>query len=126
MNDILAHLTDWEQRFLGWYAAGKRGEQPEVPGDGYGWEAIDELNQMIYQRHKGRPMEEIQGDFDRSYEEIRALVTQLTEREIGEPGVYAWLGPANLASYILANTANHYRWAKSKIRAWWREQTAES
>ena len=34
VKDILAHLVDWEQRFIGWYKIGQKGEIPETPAPG--------------------------------------------------------------------------------------------
>ena len=31
VKDILAHLVDWEQRFIEWYQAGKKREIPKTP-----------------------------------------------------------------------------------------------
>ncbi|MGE5123701.1 MAG: DinB family protein, partial [Acidobacteriaceae bacterium] len=37
VKDILQHLVDWEQRWLSWYEAGKRGESVLTPEPGYNW-----------------------------------------------------------------------------------------
>jgi hypothetical protein len=45
-------------------------------------------------------------------------VREIPEEDIFPVGRFAWTGESNLAAYILANTANHYRWAKTQIRRW--------
>ncbi|MGD8586077.1 MAG: ClbS/DfsB family four-helix bundle protein, partial [Chloroflexota bacterium] len=40
VKDILAHLADWECRFLGWYRAGQRGEVPETPAPDLSWSQL--------------------------------------------------------------------------------------
>ena len=35
VKDILQHLVDWEQRWISWYEAGKRGEAVHTPELGY-------------------------------------------------------------------------------------------
>jgi hypothetical protein len=52
VKDILAQLVDWEQRYLGWYGAGLRGEVPETPAPGFCWGELDVLNQQIYEEHR--------------------------------------------------------------------------
>jgi hypothetical protein len=45
-------------------------------------------------------------------------VRENPEEDIFPVGRFAWTGETNLAAYILANTANLYRWAKTQIRRW--------
>ena len=120
IKDILAHLVDWEQRFLGWYQAGLRGEVPETPAPGLTWNDLDELNLRIYEQNRERSLQSVIQEFNRSYNQVLETVKAIPEEDIFPVGRYAWTGKANLAGYILANTANHYRWAKTGIRKWLR------
>lgn len=122
VKDLLAHLVDWEQRFLGWYEAGLRGEVPETPAPGLGWSELDVLNQQIYESHRARKLADVREEFHTSYSQILETVRQMPEDVMFEVGHYKWLGQSNLTAYILANTANHYRWAKGQIREWQRSQ----
>ena len=58
--------------------------------------------------------------FASSYLQARQVIEEIPERDLFEPGRYTWQGKNSLLEYVLANTANHYRWANSKIRAWLR------
>lgn len=118
VKDLLAHLVEWEHIFIGWYQAGRCGETQEIPAPGYGWSEMDALNESIYQKHCNRPLEDVLVDFDDSYQQVFELVASIPEDEIFKTGSYEWVGRGNLADFILANTANHYRWAKKKVRAW--------
>jgi hypothetical protein len=118
VKDLLAHLVEWERMFMGWYQAGLRGEVHDIPAHGYSWRDMDELNEHIYQKHRQRLLEDVVEDFRRSFEEIYAMVEAMPEEEMFALGCYQWVGSGNLVSYILANTANHYRWANDKLRAW--------
>jgi hypothetical protein len=118
VKDILAHLADWEGRFLGWYEAGLRGEVPQTPAPGLSWSQMDTLNQQIYEKHRDRSLEDVQVEFQRSYQRLLRTVEEIPEEDLFTPGRYAWMGKGTLAGYILANTANHYRWAKTGIRKW--------
>jgi hypothetical protein len=122
VKDILAHLMDWEQRFLGWYQAGLHGELPEVPAPGIGWDQLELLNQQIYEKYRDYPLEDVLRDFDDSYEQVLTMVKDLPENEFFSTGIYAWLGNNNMVEVILANTVNHYRWAKNHIRNWLKDQ----
>ena len=48
IKDILGHVVGWQQLNLAWYAAGLRGETPEVPAPGLSWKDIRKLNDRIY------------------------------------------------------------------------------
>lgn len=122
VKDILAHLVDWEQRFLGWYQAGLRGEIPHTSAPGLNWGELDKLNQLIYEQNKDRPLSSVLADFASSYVQVVETVKSIPAEDILPVGRFAWTGNGNLAGYILANTANHYRWAKTQIRRWIREQ----
>jgi hypothetical protein len=122
IKDLLAHLADWEQRFLGWYMAGLRGEVPEIPAPGLSWAQLDVLNQQVFEANRTRSLKEIRLEFDQSYLQVLAVVESMPEEEMFAPGRYAWLGENSLVESILANTANHYRWAKEQVRNWLKTQ----
>jgi len=117
VKDILAHLVDWEQRFIGWYEAGRRGEVPQTPAPGMTWRDLPRLNQQGFERHRDRPLPEILAEFQSSHRQIVRLVEEMPEEEILTPGYYAWTRKASLAGWIAANTCEHYRWARRMIRS---------
>ena len=118
LKDILAHLFDWEQRFLGWYEAGLRGEVPHTPAPGFSWRDLPGLNQGIFEKYRRWSLPRVRRAFDQSYLQTLAAVRVMREEDLFTPGRYAWTGKATLAGYVAANTAHHYRWAYRKIRAW--------
>lgn len=122
VKDILAHLFDWEQRFEAWYDAGRQGENPEIPAPGLSWSELDILNRQIYEKHRNRHLDDVKNEFRNSYTHVLAKIKAMHEEDIFKTGRYAWLGKGNLVGYILANTANHYRWAKTLIQRWLRSQ----
>jgi hypothetical protein len=121
VKDLLAHLVEWERMFTSWYQAGLRREVPEIPAPGYSWIKMNALNEQIYRKHRERPLEQVLQDFKESYDQIYELVEGMSEEEIFTTGRYTWVEKGNLTGYIMANTANHYRWAKDKLRAWHRQ-----
>lgn len=52
--DLLAHLTEWEQMFLGWYQAGLNGGQPIMPAPGFKWNETPRLNRAIQSKHNSQ------------------------------------------------------------------------
>lgn len=115
VKDVLAHLMDWEQRFIGWYKAGQRGETPETPAPGLTWRDLESLNQRIYQQYCDLPLDEVREKSSASYQEIVALLDGMSDEELFTPGRYAWLNGGRLADWAAANTCSHYYWAKTQV-----------
>ena len=116
VKDILAHLVDWEQRFIAWYKAGLRGEVPETPAPGLTWRELPRLNRIGFERHKDESLENVLEQFERSYLEILEIVKGMDEKEIFEAKCYEWTGSSPLLPWIAANTSSHYNWARRNIR----------
>jgi uncharacterized protein (TIGR03083 family) len=116
VKDVLAHLVEWEQMFLGWYNAGLRGEKPALPAEGYNWRQLNELNHVIYLKHKDRPLAEVLEDFAASYQQILEVVEKLDEEDMFGMGRFAWCGKLALEAYIAGNTSRHYAWACKYMR----------
>lgn len=116
VKDVLAHLYAWQQMFFGWYAAGLRGEIPALPAQGYNWAQLPALNQAIFERYQETPLDELLACFRQSHQATLALIESLPEAELTATGQYAWLRQHSLLTYFNANTASHYRWARSGLR----------
>lgn len=116
VKDILAHLADWEQRFIGWYIAGTRGEIPKTPAPGLTWRELPSLNQQGYEMHKDDSLDSVLNRYRQSYQEIFSLVEGMSDAEIFETGYYPWTGNSPLLIWIAANTSSHYAWARRNIR----------
>ena len=123
IQDLFAHLTDWEQLFLGWYRLGVAGEVPPRPAPGYRWNQTPELNRALWLRHRGESWKVVRSRFGRSYRQLLRQVTTLTERQLLRPGAYPWTGKLPLASYLGPNSASHYRTARKILTRWLRRQT---
>ena len=125
VKDIMAHLTTWEQMFLGWYRASLRGEMPETPAPGYtfGAKSLNLLNDSIYRANRRRSLADVQRDFDRSYREVLQTLDAMTEDELNTPARYAWVGKHTVGDSLAANTWKHYRWARGLIAKWVNQKT---
>ncbi len=116
VKDILAHVVDWEQRFIEWYKAGQKGEIPETPAPGFTWRELPKLNQEGFEQHKNDTLEDVLERYEKSYLEILELVKGMKEQEIFETRYYEWTGNSSLLTWIAANTSSHYNWARRNIR----------
>lgn len=118
LRDLLAHLIEWERKFVDWYHAGKRGEIPQTPSEGYSWRELDEVNRQIYEKHRYRPVEDVLKEFQSSYEDMMDTLAEISAEQLFEPGHYAWTGNATLADYVAGCGYEHYDWAKQHVVKW--------
>ena len=121
LTDLLAHLAEWHVMFLRWYRDGLIGREPDLPAAGFKWNETPRLNREIWAKHKDRSWVEVRADFDRTYEEIVALVESLSEEELLEPGHFPWTGKKPLTTYLGPNTASHYRFGMKVLRRYRRD-----
>jgi hypothetical protein len=123
VKDILAHLVEWQQMNLDWYAAGLRGEKPAMPAPGFTLREIPRLNQMIYRKHHRRSLQAVLDDYHSYHERIVLLIKTLPDTDLITLNRFSWTGPSwTLSDYLRASTAAHYLWAHTRIRRWWRKQ----
>jgi hypothetical protein len=115
VKDILQHLVDWEQRWIGWYHAGRLGESVHTPEPGYNWRQMGLLNERYRQKYLSKPLDDVLSDFHSSYKQIMAVVEQIPEPEMVCIGLYSWTGKLPLIAWIAGNTCEHYRWAVQMI-----------
>jgi hypothetical protein len=119
VKDILGHLIGWQQMNLGWYAAGQRGEMPEVPAPGLTWQDVRELNARIHRQHHRRALKAVLADDHACHQEMLRLIDLVADKDLVTVGRFAWAGPTwTLSDYLRANTASHYRWACKHLRKW--------
>ena len=115
VKDILQHLVDWEQRWIGWYEAGKRGENVITPEPGYNWRQMGILNEKYRLMHKDKPLDVVMADFSASFEQILKIIEKIPEEEMLRTGVYPWTRQLPLIAWIAGNTCEHYQWAVQVI-----------
>jgi hypothetical protein len=123
VKDILAHLAEWQQMNLGWYAAGLHGERVHMPAPGYTLRDLPRLNEMIYRKYHRRSLMAVLDEFHVLHDQIVALIKSLSDADLTTLGRYSWTGPNwTLSDYLRASTAAHYLWARTHIRRWIRKQ----
>jgi hypothetical protein len=123
VKDVLAHLVEWQQMNLGWYAAGLRGEKPAMPAPGFTLRDLPRLNARIYRKHHRRSLRVVLDDYQTYHARVTELIEALPDEDLITLGRYSWTGPSwTLSDYLRASTAAHYLWARTRIRRWCRAQ----
>jgi hypothetical protein len=123
VKDVLAHLVEWQQMNLDWYAAGLRGEKPAMPAPGFTLRELPRLNEMIHRKHHRRSLQAVLRDYRCYHERVVALIEALPDTDLVTLERFSWTGRSwTLSDYLRASTAAHYLWARTRIRRWWRAQ----
>ncbi len=118
LQDLVAHLAEWQGLFLRWYSDGLEGRVPQMPAPGYKWSETPRLNREIWAKHRARSLADVRADFDAGYRQILQLVEELSPDSLLAPGHFAWTGHHPLTTYLGPNTASHYRFAIKVIQRW--------
>ena len=118
VKDILAHITDWEQRMVQWIGESLQGKIPERPAPGMTWDDLDRLNEQTYLANKDRYLSEVQSDFVASYQKSSQAVAALSEAELFDPYHFTWREGDALWHMVEANTWVHYREHRESIGRW--------
>jgi hypothetical protein len=107
IQDILAHVTAWEQKLLNWYAAGLRGDKQTMPEWGKPG-VIDDINRGIYRANKDRWLKEVKKEFKASYKQTFKTIKSMPEEWLFTAGKFSWTGGDTLVDYVISNTSHHY------------------
>lgn len=118
VKDLLAHLDAWHTMFLGWEAAGSRGEQVDMPASGYRWSDTPALNQAIHDRTANDEWGDVMTRLHDSHRRVLDVIASYGDEELFTKKKYAWTGSTSVGSYAISATASHYDWASKLIRKW--------
>jgi len=118
VKDILAHITVWEQRMVGWIADAARGEAVQMLPPGMTWDDLDVWNEQTYLQHRDRSLEEVLSDFELSYPQALKAVQVISDQELIDPDYFEWRVGEPLWVMVAANTFWHYKEHDESIRAW--------
>jgi hypothetical protein len=124
-KDAVAHLTAWWLREVMRLDAAQSGEQPTAPWP-EDWD-VETVNQQVYNANKDRPLQEVLHDASEVWQHLEDLVQALPERDLTEPGRFAWMEGQALGPAILDDFTGHFHEEHEPlIRAWLARTTEPS
>jgi hypothetical protein len=85
------------------------------------WAQMDELNDMIFEEHKGKSFETVKEEAANSFQQILTVVEGMTEEVLNEPGHFPWTGKYALSYLLRECTDIHYKWAWELVSKWMKE-----
>ncbi|MBT8070226.1 MAG: ClbS/DfsB family four-helix bundle protein [Gammaproteobacteria bacterium] len=124
VKDLLAVRAWWTESVIDWVEAGKRGECPITPAEGYRWNETPRLNSDLVKKCRRDSYRSIRGRLERGYERVIPAIDSLNDHELLEVGVFDWAGNYPISRWISINTARQYTTARAFIRRAFREHHA--
>jgi hypothetical protein len=120
-KDVVAHLNGWRSKTLARLDAARHGQTPPLPP----WPAnlsedddTDEINAWIQQASRDKPLQEVLGEYQRSFQHMHDAVTALSERDLFESSRYTWLDGYSLATVISDSFGHLHEEHEPVLRAW--------
>ena len=122
VKDLLAVRVWWAENVVAWIEAGRRGETPITPAEGYRWNETPRLNADIVRRSKRQSYRSIRERLERSYRQVLRIIDALDDRELLDVGAFSWAGKYPIARWLSINTTRQYTTARTFVRRALRNQ----
>lgn len=117
LRDILVHLYEWHQMVESWHKIGTlEGGMPDVPGKGYTWKTLPDLNMEIWKKYQGFSLSDSKKILRKSHGMILAIIESHTNGDLFSKSLYKWTKSSTLGAYFVSCTSSHYDWAMKKIK----------
>ena len=126
VKDLLAVRAWWTHSVVDWVEAGRRGERPVTPAEGYRWKQTPRLNADVIKKCRREPYRSVRRRLDEGYARVLPAIAALTDRELLNVGVFSWAGSYPVARWISLNTARQYTTARTFIRRALQHRVANS
>ena len=122
-KDVVAHLNGWRRRTVRRLEAARQDAPPPPPEwpaefDEDSDEGLDQINRWMYERDKDRPLGDVLGESRQQFRQLRTAVEAMPERDLFDPGRFAWMGGEPLAAVIAGSFGHLHEEHEPAIRAW--------
>ena len=121
VKDLLAVRAWWTESVIDWIEAGRRGETPITPAEGYRWNETPRLNADVVKAARRESYRSVRARLERGFERVIRTIDALDDTELLGIGVFAWAGKYAISRWISINTARQYTTARTFIRRALRE-----
>ena len=99
-----------------WIEAGRRGERPVTPAEGYRWSETPRLNSDLVRRSRRESYKSVRKRLEDGVERALEVIDSLSDDELLRPGVFGWAGKYPLARWLSINTTRQYTTARTYVR----------
>ena len=99
-----------------WIEAGRRGEVPVTPAEGYRWKDTPRLNAQVVREAKKLSYRTVRSRLRQAFERVQQTIDGLSDEDLEEMGRFEWAGKYPLARWISMNTVRQYTTARTYVR----------
>jgi hypothetical protein len=127
VKDVMTHLWAWQQASVARAEAALQNREPNYPR----WwatfgpdpeEDVDRTNAWFYETYRDKPWATVHADWKAQFSRHLELAREIPEKDLLEPGRYAWMaGYALLSS--LQGSCEHHQEHRETLLAWLREHS---
>src|SRR5258706_8062836 len=103
INDLVAHLTFWQQTMVTNVQRVARGETM-IMLDG----KVDAINAQVYAANRFRPPALVLSEFRLAHQQLMESLQTLTDEDLGDKAQLSLLEKNSLSEYIFSDSAEHY------------------
>jgi hypothetical protein len=122
-KDAIAHLTTWWRREVAGLENVRRGEPPQPhPSQ----QDVQVINNWVYYTNRDRPLAVILQEAVDVWKEFAESIQALPERDLMEPGRFAWLPDAALGPQTLNNFVTHFHEEHEEMLRTWLNKLEQS
>lgn len=121
-SDLIAYQIGWGKCVIQWYEAGIRGENPEMPGEGFSTWNYTAIAQHFYEKYHYDGFNEQM----KVFQEVVSTLLKIVEREhktdrLDQTNVWTWCTLSSgkhwpLSKWIRVNTVSPYKRAAQLIK----------
>ena len=113
VKDTLGHVAVWESRLVTILYAIERGVTPKLirAAD------VDKFNAESLAEQRERPLERVLSDFHAVHAQMLKRLEAVPERDLADPGRFAWMEGEPLARMVAGDTFEHYAEHRPAIEA---------
>lgn len=117
VRDVFWHPHTWHQMVIEWPRVGTlEGGVPAVPGEGYTWKTLPDLNQKAWEHAQLVQLADAREAFETSHDHVIAVIESHTNEELFSRGRYRWAKSTTLGAYFGSAKSSHYDWVMKKLR----------
>lgn len=113
IKDLMAHLRAWQQRTIARLEAALDDREPVFPQWGEGIDIedhanIDVVNAWIYEAHRDDAWPVVYHNWRNGFLRVIELAEAIPEKDLLEPGRYAWMWDDEPLAVILQSSYEHH------------------
>ena len=126
IKDMIAHLWAWQQRSISRMEAALNNREPEFPIwseklDPESEDDLDRINAWIYETYRETPWSSVYKNWREGYLRFLELGEETPEKDLLDPGRYAWLEGQPLSLVLQSSYEHHHIDHYEPLLAWLRQ-----